>query len=196
MLKRFQYSLCLVFISLFSLSLAASPNLNTIQTGKHPMMDIQRSTKESAQIRIPIELKPFEKVLVYKNKEDRNKSVDFRNFQTLRHVLRARMDRTNQFYFGDWHVETSPLKWRKNERSLKLKLSFYKRYGEGKELEEFVGSLEVNGLVQDGEKGFFKYNTYAKHTFTNKKSQPLVEVSIGESSNQILSKSKTDTKKF
>src|SRR5690606_20341705 len=97
---------------------------------------------------------------------------------TLKHHLRARIERPNHFYVGSWHIESIPEQWNKKDHTYQVKLRFFKRYGEGKHLEEYVGSSMVKGRLV-GEKDLYLLQASHKETFNNRDNQPVLVVGIG-----------------
>lgn len=168
--------LCSFLLS--SIAAAESGRLETINVGDNPLIELPGEKKAGAQVRIPIELRPYEKILSHKPGSEL-KQIEYRVIKPLRHVLRARIERTNHFYFDDWHIESVPVRWSKAERTLEVNLRIYKQYGESKELEEFIGSLKVAGVLQ-GENGTYTLSSNASQRYHNKHGQPIVELNVGQ----------------
>jgi hypothetical protein len=156
----------------------AAATLETIQTGDNALIEMPGPQNIGAKVRIAIKLKPFEKFLVQgKNQRQR---VSFRSVDTIRHMLRARIEQTNHFYIGDWHVETVPVKWSRAELTLEMNVRFYKRYGDSRELEEYVGHLPMVGqLVPGKQDGLYLFRGRARKQFQNKHGQPIIAVELG-----------------
>lgn len=95
---------------------------------------------------------------------------------TLRYTLRAKLLKSNHFYFDKFHVQTVPLSWRKDSGIYKVKLVIHRRYSPG--VEESLGSIEVRGVLQ-GEGDVFTLEGTASQTFRDKWGEPVLSVVTG-----------------
>lgn len=166
-------SLCLMPLDAYAVS---TDNLETFKNVKSPFLRAPKKIKKTARIRVGIKLSPYEKVVVRDNSGKRK--VSFKKDIVTRNYLRARFDKTNHFYIGDWHVETRPLSWNKEQSLLKMELSFFKRYGDDRSLEDYVGKMEVTGLAK-GNNYVYLLETHKKMIFRNKHGHPIVDVEVG-----------------
>lgn len=171
-----KFFICLITSSL-PISLAAG-TLQTIQTGHNPLIELPGPQKEGAQVRIAVELRPFEKILV-QGRGEQKQQLEYRVIQPTKHMLRARIETSNHFYIGKWHIETVPVRWSRSERLLHMNVRIYKRYGDRQELEEFVGQIPISGTL-DGENGLFVLTGQTQQRFHNKQGHPIVEMRVGE----------------
>ena len=134
--------------------------------------------QNSAQVRIPITIVPFEKVEVRRtNSKVESKSVPM---EPIHKTLRARIDRANQFYLDGYRVETTPLKWSRAEMMYKVKLEFFKLYGENNELDEKIGQIIMDGQLIGKDKLFVLHGA-AKITIQDKESEKSAEIIAGYS---------------
>ncbi len=177
---------CLSLLLLFCLSAAnleakGTESLETFKPVESPFIRAPKKIKKTARIRIGIKLSPYEKIVVRGHSGKRK--VSFRKDVVLKNYLRARFDKANHFYIGDWHVETRPLSWKKEQNLLKMELSFFKRYGDDRSLEDYVGKMEVSGIAK-GSNYVYLFETHKKMIFRNKHGHPIVDVEVGPISNK------------
>ena len=59
-----------------------------------------------------------------------------------------------------------------------MELSFFKRYGDDRSLEDYVGKMEVIGLAK-GNNYVYLLETHKKMIFRNKHGHPIVDVEVG-----------------
>ena len=132
-----------------------------------------------ARVRIGVELLPFDKLML----KDRTGAVapKFRPAPAIKNNIRARIDSTNHFYMNDWHVETIPLSWHKETKSFKIKMRFYKRYGDHKSLEEVIGMIDVEGIL-NGQNYIYDFKASKKANFLNLLGEPILDVKVLEPS--------------
>ncbi|MFW7379393.1 MAG: hypothetical protein ACOH5I_11335 [Oligoflexus sp.] len=171
----------IVWISflLSTASFAGSGKLETFQVGDNPLIELPGPKKTAAQVRIPLELRPYEKILAQRPGQS-GKQIEYRVIKPLKHVLRARMERTNHFYVGEWHIESVPVRWIKEERTLELNLRVYKRYGDSQELEELVGNLQLTGnLKGTGDQAVYTFTGQGAQRFLSKHGHPIVDLVVG-----------------
>ena len=97
----------------------------------------------------------------------------------MRHTLRARLNKVNHFFVGDFHVETRPQSWVKQSRRYKIKLTVYRRYGAFGQLEENIGSVDLAGVLEEQDQNvFILYGSTAKR-LRNKFGQPVLDLVAG-----------------
>ena len=129
------------------------------------------------RVRIGLRLTPFKRV----GTEGRDGTVDqrFVPMEPLRHTLRARLNAPNHFFVGDYHVESKPLKWVKKSRRYEVQLDVYRRYGAFGQLEEFLGSVDLNGVLDEQEAKVFVLYGVARTRLRDKFGNPILDVVAG-----------------
>ncbi len=129
------------------------------------------------RVRIGLRLTPFKKVLA-KSREGVNET-HYVPMEPLRHTLRARLNKANHFFVGDYHVETKPLKWIRKSRRYEVQLDLYRRFGAFGQLEEFVGSVQLNGVLEEQEDKVFVLLGTARQRFRDKFQNPVIDLVAG-----------------
>ncbi|RZA10472.1 MAG: hypothetical protein EOP10_34730 [Proteobacteria bacterium] len=114
--------------------------------------------------------------IVVKSKEGIRR-VEQKALTPVKYNFKATIDRSNHFYVSNYHVETVPVKWDHSSRFWTVEVNFFKRFGEGQELEESVGSMTISGKLE-GERRLYVLKGKAKQIFNNKQSQPLLMVEM------------------
>ncbi len=135
-----------------------------------------KSAPRMAQVRIGLKLIPYQPMAV-KGKDGKT-TLKPQALATIQHTLRARIERVNHFYFGDWHVETIPEAWSRETMKYRVKLRFYKRYGAGKDLEEMVGHTIVQGTLE-GRNYLYELKGNVTTRFKNRRGEPVLAATIG-----------------
>lgn len=140
-----------------------------------------------ARVRIAVSLTPFKKLAI----KDRfgRVSETFKPTAEKKYNLRARIERPNHFYVGKWHIETIPLSWSRERQYLHMKLRFYKRYGDHKDLEEVIGSTEIRGPVK-GERFLYNFLGRKSLNIKNQLGQPVVNIVLGPPPAPVVSATK------
>ena len=170
-------SLLLVFcFGASNLVAKGTENLENFKPVESPFLRAPKKIKKTARVRIGIKLSPYEKIVVRSNTGKRK--ISFKKNVELKNYLRARFDKTNHFYIGDWHVETRPVSWKKEQNLLKMELSFFKRYGDDRSLEDYVGKMDVSGITKGGN-FVYMFDAHKKSIFRNKLGHPIVDVEVG-----------------
>lgn len=132
------------------------------------------------RVRIPLQIQSYEKVVVTDHKG--MSRYQYKPLPLLKHHLRARLERKNHFYVGSWHIETVPEKWDRITKQYAVKLRIYKRYGEGRELEELIGKVDVNGKVE-GKDLLYNFKGFAAAAFKNREGHPVLDLGVGHDFN-------------
>lgn len=159
------------------ISLASNTeNLETFKKVDSKFLRNPKAIQKTARIRIGVKLNPFEKIVV-RNKSGKRK-ISFKKAVVLKNYLRARFDKVNHFYMDEWHVQTRPVAWDKDTKKLSMELSFYKRYGDDRSLEDYVGQVKVDGVAQ-GSNYIYNFETHKKMVFRNKHGHPILDVEVG-----------------
>lgn len=134
---------------------------------------------EAAQprVRIGLRLTTFLKTI---SKDPEGKAVEsYVSREPLRHTLRARLNKVNHFYFGSWHVETTPQKWIRESRRYDIRLSLYRRYGAYDLLEELVGHVDLSGTLENQEENIYLLKGVVRERIRDKFGFPLLDVVAG-----------------
>ena len=135
-------------------------------------------TKETQRVRIPITLKTWQTVeaLDAKSQATTSRIVS----QPVPHVLRARMERANDFYLGDWRVKSVPMRWLRNSQQYQVRLEVYRRLGETGQIEESLGSITLTGRLHKQQDGLYILNGTARRVFRNKSGDPILDFAAGQ----------------
>ena len=130
-----------------------------------------------AKVRIGLRLTPFKRVTT----RNRDGTVESRfvPVEPLRHTLRARLNQTNHFFVGEWHVETVPTRWVKKTHRYEVRINIYRRYGAFGQLEENVGSLDLSGVLDEQEDNVHVLVGVARTRLRDKFQNPLMDVVAG-----------------
>jgi hypothetical protein len=130
----------------------------------------------AARVRILVKFTEYDKLLI-KNDQGTVRT-EYRAVRTRQHTLRARIERNNHFYVGDWHIETTPIAFAKETMKYSVSLHFSKKYGVGWDMEEYVGRTAVNGTLAGKD---FLYDLIGANSakFFNSQGNPLLDVEIG-----------------
>jgi hypothetical protein len=137
----------------------------------------QPTATQPAKVRIGLRLTPFEKIVA--RGEGGATEKRFVPIEPLRHVLRARLNKVNHFYVGDWHVQTEPTKWVRKTRAYEVRLSIYRRYGAFGQLEEQVGTVDLAGMLTQQPENVFVLNGVARKRLRDRFGQPVLDVVAG-----------------
>ncbi len=153
---------------------AEKGNLKSFNTGDSSFTDVQLAS-DAIRVRVPLRMTAFETIIV-KNEEGIRRHEQ-KALTPVKYNFKSTIDRTNHFYVSDYHVETIPVKWDNATKNWTVEVNFYKRFGEGSELEESVGSMTVTGKL-DGERRLYTLQGKAQKTFNNKSGKPLLKVEL------------------
>ncbi len=131
-----------------------------------------------SRVRIPLTIKGFERVPAAGSGGAANGARDVtipRRAQQFN--LKARLDRPNHFYFGDWHFETLPT-GKTPSGEVQIKMSLSRTFGDDHELEEHVGDMDLQGGIARGEPGVYDFMGKAGARFTGRSGDTLVEIQV------------------
>lgn len=147
-----------------------------------PQPEKDKSAKKTvpdgpAKVRIGLRLTPFKKVTT-RNK-DNTVSQRFIPMEPIRHTLRARLDKANHFFIGEWHIETKPMAWIKKTRKYETRLVIHRRYGAFGQLEENVGSVDLVGVLDEGDENVHVLLGVARTRLRDKFGHPVLDVVAG-----------------
>ena len=158
----------------FPLMAVEKGNISGFVTGDSSLTDV-RAEDDAVRVRVPLRMTLFEQIMV-KNQEGVRR-IEHKPLLPIRYNFKATIDRTNHFYVSDYHVETVPVKWEHDAKEWTIQVHFYKRYGEGQELEESVGSMDIKGKL-DGANKLYTLKAKGKQNFNNKQGFPQLLVEI------------------
>ncbi len=94
-------------------------------------------------------------------------------------VLRARIERSNDFYLGQWRVQTTPVRWLKRSNQYQVRLEVFQRLGDLGQLEESLGSVMLTGVLSKQDDGLFMLNGTARRIFRDKNGEPILDIEAG-----------------
>ncbi len=134
-----------------------------------------KSQVRPARVRIGVELTPYRRMLV--KKVDGQTEASYVAMESMRHTLRARLDQSNHFYVGDYHITTEPLSWNAKTQQYKTRINIAQRYGAAGNLEESVGTMTVEGQLQ-GSARIYDLQAKAQQRFRAKSGQNQLDVQI------------------
>jgi hypothetical protein len=138
---------------------------------------VKKESDEPARVRIGLRLTPFKKVTT-RNK-DATTSSRFIPIEPIRHTLRARLNKPNHFFIGEWHIETKPVTWIKKTRKYQVQLSVHRRFGAFGQLEDFVGNVTLDGVLDEGENNVHVLLGVARQRLRDKFGHPVLDVVAG-----------------
>ena len=176
-MRQFTRALCLGAYLLATQALFAAEmgNLSTFQTGESALTTTSEP-KDVARVRVPLRLTRFEPIVVQNLQGTRH--MEYKSLAPVSYNLRATINRSNHFYLADWHIEAVPMKWEKETRRWQVEIKFYKRYGQDQELEEFIGTLPLQGRLM-GDERLFTLEVQSKQQFNSKRGSPVLLVEAG-----------------
>jgi hypothetical protein len=135
-------------------------------------------SKTTQRVRIPVTLKAWNLV------ETRNATGAVTSSrivgQPLSHMLRARIERSNDFYLGDWRIKTTPIRWLRNSQQYQVRLEVFRRLGESGQIEESIGSVTLTGILNKQDDGLFLLNGTARRMFRDKSGDPILDFDAGQ----------------
>ena len=133
--------------------------------------------KAAERVRIGLHLTPFKKIIT----RQANGSSETRLMpgEPMRHTLRARLNETNHFFIGNWHVETVPLSLIRKTRHYQVRINVYERYGDYGQLEENLGSVTVSGVLEPQERGTSLLVGVGKQRLRDRFGNPYLDVVAG-----------------
>ena len=165
-------------ILLLSIYLLAFPSLLAFEVKPNPSISVPQhkevSSNKNRQTHTRLNIKIFN---IRPN--HKNQAKGFEKLLTLKHILRAKIEKPNHFYVGDYHIVTEPFVYSKIHRRLGMRLSFYQRFGTYKQLEESIGQMEIRGDLR-GKGPIGHFVGYSQKIFKDKKGQPILEVQLGK----------------
>lgn len=155
----------------------AGPQAKWVSPEAEQAKELNEQSQQPAKVRIGLRMTPFKKVVT----RNRDGSVDqrFVPIEPLRHTLRARINKTNHFFVGEWHIESEPTKWVRKTRHYEVKLNIYRRYGAFGQLEENVGTVELAGTLDEERDNVYVLLGTARKRLRDKAGHPYLDVVAG-----------------
>lgn len=129
------------------------------------------------RVRIPLVLQAWTAVTA-KTREGRNQETRIAQ-KPISHVLRARIEKPNDFFVGDWRIQTTPIRWIKNTNQYQVRLEVFRRFGEAGQIEESLGMMNLTGILQKQADGLFLIQGTAKKRFNDHHGQPIASLEAG-----------------
>ncbi len=162
-----------VFLLLF-FSLTQSSLATTFDLGD-TMVRLPKKPQKEARVRLGVKIIPYQKVIV-KDPYGVNQ-IRFMKAKAILRNIRTQISKSSHFYISQWHLETVPVFWNKTTRQLSYEIKLYKRYGSRRELEEFIGSIKLSGLLEGSK---FVYNFMGKNEvrFKNKNGYAIADLTL------------------
>ncbi len=135
------------------------------------------TTPRPRRVRIGLKLTPYKKIIT----QQLNGQINTRYIQAnpLRHTLKARLNESNHFYLGDWHIETVPTKWTKQTGDYEIDIRVSERYGPYGQLEEDLGHFLVKGKLVEQERDIDVLVGVARQRFRDKFGNPQLDAIAG-----------------
>lgn len=131
------------------------------------------SANTPKQVRIALSLTPYQKTATVTKKGNK-----YQPGKTEKYTLRADLDRTNHYYFKNWHVISKPLYWSKQTAQYKTEITVLQRFGKNNEIEEMVGKIIASGLLKTYQNLYILQN-FQKKTFPDKSGNPRLKIASG-----------------
>jgi hypothetical protein len=160
--------------------------------GKSETVQIPENQVE--RVRIPLTLVSYNS-LVSKS-ADGSKAIAKIPTKPVHHILRARLEKQNDFYVGSLRVLSTPIRWVKSSQTYQAKFEIYKRLGEGGTVEEPVGTMYLQGKLQKQSDGLYSIAGSSRRKFTDANGQPTLEIALGhpiQGSTNPMAVSRTDS---
>ncbi len=129
------------------------------------------------KVRIGIRLTSFKKVII-RDPGDQVSS-HFVPVEPLSHTLRARLNQTNHFFLGEWHVEAIPTKWVKKTGRYEIKLVMHRRFGAFGQLEENIGFINLQGTLDLQKDNVYALIGTARKRLRDKFGNPYLDIVAG-----------------
>jgi hypothetical protein len=139
--------------------------------------DSNTETATTQRVRIPLTLKTWNDVETRATDGSSRKSRIAG--KAVAQVLRARIERANDFYLGDWRVQTTPVRWLKRSNQYQVRLEVFRRHGDAGQLEESLGSVTLTGVLDKQDDGLFMVHGTARRIFRDKSGEPVLDMEAG-----------------
>ena len=135
-------------------------------------------TKTTQRVRIPVTLKTWQQVSAVDStgRETTSRIVG----QPVSQILRARIERSNEFYLGILRVKTVPMRWLKNSHQYQVRLEVFQSAGQSKQAEESLGSVILTGNIKKQPDGLYILTGTARRLFRSKSGEPILDFTAGQ----------------
>ena len=140
---------------------------------------VRQQDGQPAQVRVGLRLMTFISAKTQNLKGD-IKTIT-RPGDEIKRTLRARINQQNHFIVGDYHIESIPLSFIKQTGQYSLRLRIAKRLGNYGDVEESVGSVDVQGKLEriSGNQGLFVLKGASAKQFNDSMGRPILKVVAG-----------------
>lgn len=132
----------------------------------------------SQRVRIPLSFKTWSLVET-KDPEGRPRKSRIAS-KPVSQVLRARIERANDFFLGDFRIKTTPVRWLKRSNQYQVKLELFKRLNVDGTMEESLGSVTLTGVLDQQDDGLFILNGTARRLFRDRSGEPILDLDAGQ----------------
>ncbi len=149
-------------------------NLSGFNTGDSSFTQVQLD-QDAIRIKVPLKMTVYEPIII-KDREGIRR-MEQKALAPVKYNFKATIDRTNHFYVSGYHIETIPVKWEHDSKQWTVEVNFFKRYGEGQELEESVGGMTISGKLH-GERRLYTLLGKAKEDFLNMEGKTVFTVEM------------------
>ena len=140
------------------------------------------AANDPQRVRIPVSIKAWTTVTATDgNAKGRPTRIATK---PMSQVLRARMERPNDFYLGDWRVQTVPVRWLKRTGQYQVRLELFQRLGEAGQIEDSMGSVLLSGVLSKQADGLFVIQGKARRQFFDKHGNPIAEIQAGQATDE------------
>jgi len=133
---------------------------------------IPPGTEDKTWVRIGLKIAEYSQVNA--NKENNSPAIT----KIRRHTLRAKLTRTNHFFFGPYHIQTRPAHWNRKSQYYETHISVFRRFGKDNQVEEPLGNLTLKGTLK-GKEQLFTLHGVSHKVFRNKLKQAVLGITAG-----------------
>jgi hypothetical protein len=140
--------------------------------------DVAIDSPTSQRVRIPLSFKTWSLVET-KDADGRSRKSRIAS-KPMAQVLRARIERANDFYLGDFRIKTTPVRWLKRSNQYQVKLEMFKRLNLDGTMEETLGSVTLTGVLEQQDDGLFILNGTARRLFRDRSGEPILDLDAGQ----------------
>jgi hypothetical protein len=160
-----------------------SPSDPKLQSPPKRTVYVDRKGGLLTQVRIGVSFTPY-KLVTTRLRDGRLNKQPIEG-EPIHRVLKTKTEKINHFFVDDWHIETVPVQFIKRAKKLTMRLNIYRRYGSYGELEETVGSMEIQGTLRRGQDGVHIFEGVEEKTLNNKDGEPLLKIAAGFSESKL-----------
>lgn len=158
---------------------AASSGLGAAAGNLYNRPDMSTPDSSTSQrVRIPLTFKSWSLVET-KDRDGKSRKSRIAT-KPLTQVLRARIERANDFFLGDFRIKTTPIRWLKRSNQYQVKLEIFKRLNLDGSLEESLGSVTLTGVLDKQDDGLFVLNGTARRLFRDRQGEPILDFDAGQ----------------